>query len=274
MQIVFNSSWPRSGSTLLQTLLAQCPQNHCTPTSDVIELLVQMRNSYGNFEAFKAQGVLRVKHRIKTAMRGLLEGYYADEVAATKTVFEKSRGWLAYIELLEEILEQQVKIVCCVRDIREIVASFERLHRENQLTKADPLPSAYADCQTVAGRAEQLLAKDSVLGLMLNRFRDVFARKLDDRLIIVPYSQLVANPIGLVSKLSEAVGSTQFTCDPSAVEQLVKEDDSVYGMQLHAVRKTVSAAGSTRWQDYLPQQLGDHINEQYPYLQQLAGVQL
>lgn len=270
MNIVFNSSLPRSGSTLLQNLLAQSPSNHCTPTSDLIELLVQARNSYGNFDAFKAQGKMQVTPRIRKMLKGMLEGYYAD--CQDKTVYEKSRGWIAYIELLEEILERPVKVIVCIRDIREVVASFERLHRTNQLTKADAPHPQYFECQSIEGRARCLLSQDAVVGLSLVRLRDAINRGLRDRLVIVPYSQLVADPVATVMQVSMAVGSTPFLCDPSNVEQRTHEDDSVHGMKLHDVRTVVSREGSTDWRDYLPEALGDYLHEQYPLIQELAGV--
>lgn len=256
----------------MQNLLAQCPQNHCTPTSDLIELVVQARNSYGNFESFRSQGVMQIKPRIKTALRGLIRGFYEDEFTLEKTVFEKSRGWMAYIELIEDVLDRPIKIICCVRDIREIVASFERLFRTNQLTKADAVGDAYFECQTIEGRVRHLLAPQSVVGLAVNRLRDVFDRKVDDRLLIVPYSELVSDPVGTVFRISAFTESTQFLCDPSRVEQKTHENDSVHGMLLHDVRPVVNREGSTSWRDYLPERIGDELNAQYPFIQQLAGA--
>lgn len=272
MNLIFNSSIPRSGSTLLAQLLSQNPRVHCSPTSDVIELVVQMRNSFGNFEGFKSQGIFNVAPRIRTAMRGIIEGFYAEEFAAGKTVADKSRGWVQYIELVEEILGERARIICCVRDIREVVASFERLYRTSQLTKSDVGGEAYFDCQTVEGRARQLLSPGAVLGLSLARLHDVFTRKVDDRLIIVPYEHLVADPAGVVMILCVQLGLTPFVVDANNVKQHTHEDDSVHGMRLHDVRPQVSKEGSTRWQDYLPQHLGDELNERYQWYQQLAGV--
>lgn len=264
---------PRSGSTLVQNLLAQHPQNHCTPTSDLIELVVQARNSYGSYEGFRSQGVMQVAPRIRTALRGMIQGFYAEEFECGKTVFEKSRGWLAYVELIEDVLEQPVKIVCCVRDIREIVASFERLYRTNQLTKADTVGDAYFECQTIEGRVRQLLAPQSVVGLAINRLRDVFDRGVDDRLVIVPYAKLVADPVGTIFSVSGATGTMPFLCDASRVEQKTHEDDSVHGMRLHDVRPIVSREGSTAWQDYLPERIGEYLHEQYSDIQDLAGTE-
>ena len=45
-KIFFQSSLPRSGSTLLQNILAQNPDFYATPTSGVLELLYAARANY------------------------------------------------------------------------------------------------------------------------------------------------------------------------------------------------------------------------------------
>lgn len=271
MRLVLNSSLPRSGSTLIQNLLAQSDKNYCSPTSDLIELIVQVRNSYVNFDGFKSQGIMMVSPRIKKAMRGLVEGFYQEEFESGKTVFDKSRGHMAYIELLEEILERPVKVVCCVRDVRDIVASFERLFRTNQLTKNDPLGPAYFECQTIEGRVQHLLSNDAVVGLAINRLRDVFDRGVDNRMIIVPYSKLIEDPVSTIVQVSTFVDSEPFICNPENVEQKTQEDDSVHGMVLHQIRNKVDdKAGS--WKGILPERIANEIHERFPFIQQLAGV--
>lgn len=270
-KLVLSSSLPRSGSTLIQNLLAQSDKNYCSPTSDLIELIVQLRNNYTNLDGFKSQGIMTVVPRIKKAMRGLIEGFYGDEFESGKTVFDKSRGHMAYIELWEEILERQIKIICCVRDIRDIVASFEKLFRTNQLTKADPLPPAYFECQTIEGRVQHLLSNDAVVGLAINRLRDVFDRKVDDRLIIIPYKKLIEDPVSAVVQISAFVDSEPFICDTKNIEQKTHEDDSVHGMVLHKIRNEIDNK-AVMWEEILPERIANEINERFPFIQQLANV--
>lgn len=271
MKLVFNSSLPRSGSTLIQNLLAQHDNNHCSPTSDLIELVAQIRNSYINYDGFKSQGIMNIAPRIRRAMRGLVEGFYKEEFECGKTIFDKSRGHMAYIELWEEILEREIKIVCCVRDVRDIVASFEKLFRTNQLTKADPLPPAYFECQTIEGRVQHLLSNEAVVGLAINRLRDVFDRKVDNRLIIIPYKKLIEDPVSAVVQISTFVNSEPFICDAKNVEQKTHEDDSVHGMMLHKIRNEIDNK-AVMWEDILPERIANEINERFPFIQQLANA--
>ena len=52
--ILFNSSMPRSGSTLLQNIFNQNPHFYATPTDGVIELLAGARERFTTAPEFKA----------------------------------------------------------------------------------------------------------------------------------------------------------------------------------------------------------------------------
>src|SRR5579859_772104 len=107
--LYFVSSLPRSGSTLLMNLLGQNPNHYTTPTSGVIELFTRVRSTWKSSLEFKAEGLEKVKPRIENLLKGMLIGFFQDELLDGKMVFDKSRGWLQYIEDLESVLNRKVK---------------------------------------------------------------------------------------------------------------------------------------------------------------------
>ena len=88
-------------------------------------------------------------------MAGLLFILPGQEAYAEKPiVFDKSRGWPAYLELAEFILERKVKVLVPVRPIVDVLASFEKLYRKNAHNWQFPQEKTnFADFQTVEGRA-------------------------------------------------------------------------------------------------------------------------
>jgi hypothetical protein len=54
-KIFFNSSLPRSGSTLIQNLLAQNPEIYSTPTSGLVDFVIACKNNYNHSQALQAQ---------------------------------------------------------------------------------------------------------------------------------------------------------------------------------------------------------------------------
>jgi len=269
-QFVWHSSLPRSGSTLLQNLAAQSPFNHVTPTSDVSELVIGLRNRWADCPGFKSQGLSQCAQKIAQSMRGLIEGYYSTELAAGKAVWEKSRAWVGYFRLLDEVFVERQKIVCCVRDVREIVTSFEMLWRQNQLTRADHKGPAFVECSTIEGRVHHRLALDTVLGQSIARLRDCLQSD-PDRLLVVPYNVLTSHPEQLMRQLHSDLGLPEPTVDANNVHQVTKEDDDIWGLSgLHSVRTSVQPKAD-RWPDVLPPRLAAWIDSEYRDINELAA---
>lgn len=270
LPLYFVSGLPRSGSTLLMNLLGQCPNHHVTPTNDLVELIVTLRNTWQNHISFKAQGLKTVEPRIVDAMKSLTWGFYSKEFLDGKAVFDKSRGWIANIELMEDILQRPIKVIVTVRDIKAIVSSFEMKHRENHLTKPSASGNAYYDLQTIGGRARQLLHIKSVAGLSIARTRDALDRGVADRLIIVPYKDLTTNTQVVMDQLHDQINLPRFNYNAKNVQQVTEEDDTVHGMELHKIKNVIE------YKDYdynkiLTPQVCEWLDREYADINKLAG---
>jgi len=262
---------PRSGSTLLQNLLAQHPNHHCTSTNDLIDMLMVVRDRWMTCTGFVAQGLAKIEPRIKAMMRNMVFGFYEMEFNAGKIVFDKSRGWLSNLELIEQVLERPVKVIVPIRDIRDIIASFEKIFRKSSLTDhAVQGPESFQRL-TVQGRAERLLAIEKTVGYMAHCIADAFERGLGDRLVVVPYWELTHHPVKTIERVCFECGIEPFVCNPFNVEQVTQEDDTVYGMQLHTVRKSVEPDCGYSWNGIIPDVLADAISNAFPFIQELAS---
>ncbi len=269
LPIFFVSGLPRSGSTLLMNLLAQNPLFHATPTNDLLELIINVRNTWTNMVSFKSQGIETVKPRIISSIKGSIYGFFEKEFEEGKTVFDKSRGWIANIELLEEILDRPVKIIVTIRDVRAIVSSFEKLHRKSQLTKIAPSTDAFYDIQSINGRAKQILNIQSVLGLSITRFRDAIDKGLADRLVVIPYDKLTTQTKEIMYQLHDSLNLERFEYDPDNVLQTTKEDDSIHGMDLHKIRNKVEYQ-KPDWEQILTPFVNDWISTEYMDINEIA----
>lgn len=271
LPIIFVAGLPRSGSTLLQNVLMQCPQHHATATNDVIECVNLVRDNWMKYDGFKAQGLSKIEPRIANLLCGMMYGFYQDEILAGKTIFDKSRGWLFCIELLETILDRPVKVIVTVRDIRDVVASFEKLFRKSALTRHPALGEAYFDVQTVDGRARQLLHPQAVLGLAVRRVLDAFDRGLQDRLVIVPYKELTEQPQLTLARIHLECGLMPFVYDTDNVEQVIHEDDDGYGYVLHQIRSKIEPEFKSAWQGVIPERVAEWLVKEYSDIQYLAN---
>ena len=116
-KIFFQSSLPRSGSTLLQNILGQNPDFYTTPTSGLIELLYRSRNGFSESPEFKAQDEKIMKDAFMGYCSGALEGYFKS-ITDKKYIVDKSRAWGVNYNFLNEFYPEP-KIVCMVRDLRD-----------------------------------------------------------------------------------------------------------------------------------------------------------
>lgn len=125
-KFAFLAGLPRTGSTLLGTLLAQHPDIYSTRTSVVREIMnYALRFNLGESPYFDQKDP---NSPVWGILRGVLGGAY--EGVDKPLILEKNRGWSESIDLLRDVLGCEPKILAPVRDIPEIIASFILISRK------------------------------------------------------------------------------------------------------------------------------------------------
>jgi sulfotransferase len=204
------------------------------------------------------------------ALRGLMAGFFEQPIAEGKTVFDKSRGWLQYIEPVEEIFERRIVLITLVRDVRAIVASWEMLYRRRGIEYRDSTPRREKRIQSATDRARYVLHPRRVTGRSIGRLRDALDR-CPDRLLIVPYERLTAQPVETIRVVHRRLGLPDFRYDPDHVEQVTYEDDVQIGLPLHTIRPRIESPPAASWEDVLPGPLCKRISERYADINRLAA---
>jgi sulfotransferase len=237
----FISGMPRAGSTLLANLLAQNPRFECSATSGILEVIVSIRNGWDKLDEFRAAPNDAAKLNV---LRGILDGFYAS--TDRPVALDKSRGWIAYMEMAEAILGRKARVLVPVRDIRDILASFETLRRANSaLRQTGGEAGHFHDYQSIEGRCETLLRPDQPVGLAYARIRDALLRGFRDRLHFVHFERLTAQPQQTMQEIYQFLGEAPFTHDFQNVKQVTTENDAIYGYaDLHTIRPKVEAVPS------------------------------
>jgi sulfotransferase len=232
----FVSGMPRAGSTLLMNILAQNPRFHVTGTSGIMDVIFGIRNTWDKHVEFQASPDEDAKLRV---MRGILDSFYGN--IDKPVIFDKSRGWLSLLEMAETILGQKAKVLVPVRDLREILASWEKLWRETSKTRQRVEEQAfYYEFQSVEGRCDVWVRGDQPIGLAFNRIKDALQRGFRDRMHFVHFEKLTANPDKTLRAIYEFLGEEPFQHDFNDVKQVTWENDAVYGIKgLHDIRSKV-----------------------------------
>lgn len=243
--------FPRAGSTLLCNLLAQNPRLYTTQTSACMDVMFGVRNNWDQLIEHKAHPMPQAKRRV---LRAILESYYAD--VDRPIIIDKCRGWVSLLEMAEYVLERPAKVIIPVRDIRDVLASFERLWRRNaEGGQVHGEAENYFQFQTVEGRCAFWMREDKPVGLAYNRIRDAVNRYrgsgLLDRLHFVPFERLTRDPQGTLHDLYRFLDEPPFEHDFDHIEQVTTENDQAFGFEnLHTIRSKVEPI-PPRWPEFL-----------------------
>lgn len=227
-KIFYNSSLPRSGSTLLQNIMAQNPEFYCTPTSGTLELIYGARANYSNDPTFKSQEE-NLEIAFKEFCRCGLIGYY-DALTNSPYVLEKSRGWGIHYKLLEFIFQSKPKIICMVRDIKQILCSLEIKFRNNSQIDTGFVNHTNGQNTTTQKRINHYLSTPP-LGLALERLQEIFQQQLDNYILFIRYEDLCSNPKIIINQIYN-----YFELPPydghnfTNIQQTTKENDSIHGI--------------------------------------------
>src|SRR5476651_825191 len=170
-KIFYQSSMPRAGSTLLQNILAQNPSFHVTPTSGLLELIFGARLNYTNSAEFKAQDEAIMKKAFLAFSRAGMDAY-CQALTDKPYVVDKSRGWGVHFDLLNMIHGEEPKIICMVRDLRQILASMEKKFRQNP-DRNRPIESHHNLSGTTTFKRAMIHLQTPPIGLALDRLIEI-----------------------------------------------------------------------------------------------------
>lgn len=242
--IFFQSSLPRSGSTFLQNLLSQNKDIFASGTDGCLELLFGARANYSNSLEFKAQNKELVKDAFLSFCKNGLEGYCSSLIKNTEAtnVILKSRGWGVYRGFLESFYPNP-KIICMVRDLRSIVASYEKIYRKNQHQNDIIRDDLSARGTTVPKRVDEWVSPINTIGRSIERLYEIKLQGYDNKILFVKYEDLVLFPEQEMQRIYDYLELPYFEHDFDNVKQTIIEDDSVYGLtnDLHTIRTKLQA---------------------------------
>ncbi|MDP2831716.1 MAG: sulfotransferase [Pseudomonadota bacterium] len=240
-RIIFLAGLPRSGSTLLANILAQNPRMYVTPTSGIVDMLVQVRNSWDRNDAFQAANRQLSEEIKERVLKAMLQAYFAH--AEQPVCIDKNRYWSEFLEMGAALVggRDKVKVIVTVRDLRDVLASFENLYRKTSaLGQLHQEANLALKFKTALGRVETFIDDGQPVGRAYNAIRDAVTRGWADCMHFVEYDALTKKPKETMAGIYNFLGEEGCEHDFDNVEQVTFEDDFVYGFKdLHQIRAQV-----------------------------------
>ena len=236
-EFFFYAGLPRSGGTMLASLMNQHPDLYCSSLSPTVELLVYNQKYFvEESEQFKADSNIEGMNNV---LRGIPQNYYAH--IPKKYIMDNNRAWPNNIDRIKQHITDKPKIVCIVRDVAGILASFIHLLNKNNnqgknfvdrwlLQNGLPL--------TTEARCYYLMQPIGIVNQSLWSFAQAFEKNQSRYLHIVEYEDLISNPQETMSNITKFLEIDNFNFDFENIINVTPVDDTTYNLEgMHDVRK-------------------------------------
>lgn len=268
----FIAGLPRSGSTLLSSILNQNPRFSASITDALISYV---RSIIVNTDAGSGIKSLVPVEKQKAMIHALVDAYYSD---GNLVCFNTNRAWAAHTNLISDVWPDS-KIILCVRDVCWVLDSFEKLH---QRTPYD-LKAIYGnqDLPTVYHRTNSLIdlhaGGNGLVGMAILNTKQALYSTEQKKICVIEYDTLCTHPDLVMRKLYEFLDEPPFDHNFNDVSANYDEYDRALNMKdLHKVRPQVSLIKRTpilpedlwkRWEsETFWKQDFDHIKQKVCWL--------
>lgn len=271
----FISGLPRSGSTLLSSILKQNPRftsGISDPIASYAHSIIRDTNSAVGMDA-----AVPIEKR-RELIRDMFDSFYKN---GSEVCFNTNRGWAADTSLLKDLFPN-FKMIVCLRDIPWILDSFEQLNAKNPYTikplyHHQELGNVHDRCRILMGEMPNF--GGYVHGPLINVQQSMFSNELA-HICYVEYDTLVQNPKTSMQKIYQFLGEPWYEHDFNNVEDSYDEFDNQAKISgLHTVRRKVeyqdrrSILPGELWDRYSPMSFWKQNFEQTQNLNWITGFQ-
>jgi len=272
--IFFMSGFPRAGTTLLMNVLAQNPRFYTTPTSGLVTSVIHVRDNWRENENYMSSDESYIYPKIKTMIKGMMDGFYQEALNNNRIPIDKNRFWTNQVDLLDEIFDTKVKFIFPIRNVIDCLISFEKMVRKSRINNR--VATNKINELTTLGRAENYLSNEGVLGLPILGLREILYRKEWDRLILVPFNDLLNYPELSLKRLYHQLELEYYEHDVNNVKQIIIEHDMFHGFapnSLHKIKEGKITPPTSRDTTIFQEDFIDRIeNERYKDIAEFISI--
>ena len=221
-KLFFIAGLPRSGSTLLGTLLNQNPLIYTTHSSSFVEILYRTYSIWNDKNFAEDFAGSKMKNMKIPYLQEITQAYFKQQTNKP-IVFDKRRHWnsIENIKMFKEIFNQEPKIICPVRNIEEIVASFKSIFLKNKKT---------------------LNLESNIFDVPFFHLKKTWNSEFKRCLFFVEYNDLVKSTQKTLNKIYDFIGQPYYKHNLNNIvsNDPLKEVEKIYGLKgLHNLQKTI-----------------------------------
>tara|TARA_R110000765_G_scaffold341452_1_gene431560 strand:- start:275 stop:1036 length:762 start_codon:yes stop_codon:yes gene_type:complete len=241
-QYYFLQGLPRSGNTLLSSLINQNPNVCLTANSILVDILWQLSiikdsSSYKNFPDSTS---------FENVTKNIFKNYYA-KYDANKIIDRGFWGAPANLNEIKENITKKPKFIVLYRPIVECLASFVKLgepRRDQELL-------------------DFYLPNDQYLGMAYMSIKNILVQKED--YVFVTYKELTEQPINTVKKIFKFIEEDYIPIRTTGLKQIninnTVYDDSILTFPFHKIKTDAIRNEDIKVKDYLSEKVIKEVLE-------------
>ena len=225
-------------------LLNQNPRIHTEPASPVMDFVMAVNKSVEKNEHYAAYPK---QQSVFAVVQSLFQAYYWH--TPKPVIFDKNRGWPGQIKGLEQCVVPKAKIICPVRNIDAVLASFLKIANANPFN-AETGRLNFIDHSLLLinkpinneSRCELILSDKGMIGQCMGAMQDAVKQGFRDRLHFVEYDTLVKYPQLALNDIYNFIEEEPFTDhDFGNINNEYREkDNEVFSVPtLHEIAPTI-----------------------------------
>lgn len=229
-QYHFISGLPRSGSTVLASILSQNQSVFVTPTSPMLDQLIENQNIWHNLQTVKANPI---PIQLDNITRRIINGMW--QHIDKPIIIDKNRGWGKNMPAAEVLFGKPIKMIAMSRDLPSIMASWLTLLNNN--------PKNHID-QSLIYQGKNINDETRLNEMWENMVRDCFEslqqalRDARNQVMLINYNDFVENPMYNLKNIEEFLELPACDYNLNYIENKYNDDDlTAWGLDaMHKIR--------------------------------------
>lgn len=226
----FLSGLPRSGSTLLASILNQNPDVYVTPTSPMLNVTVKLQEAWREDPTVKAN---YFEEQARNITKAILPAFWQHR--PEPVIIDKGRGWAKNMPTANALFEKKIKVIVMERDLPSIMASWLTIIRKQKECHLDQTIMRKGFPPTDDNRMAEMwfeMVKDCMEGTQQIK------KDVPDQLVVVTYDDLMTDPKTQLQRIEDFLELPKFQYDfDNIVNDTVDDDLVAWGFDgLHTIR--------------------------------------
>lgn len=234
-QFAMLSGLPRSGSTVLASMLNQHPKIYASTTSPVADMVDATLNLWPNISRALVQPD---SHQFGNIVNGVIQGAYSH--IEKEIVIDKNRLWPRFSPSLTQITGVRPKIICTVRDIPDILASYIILIN-NQTSNTNFVDTHVIQSGlpvTIKNRCKILW--ENYINHPYTSLQIGFNNQAAD-LLFCEYNDIINKPQETIDRICNFLDVESYSINVNNLQKMKEHDDFHGGLTgLHDIRPVLS----------------------------------